>query len=107
MICRFWRGWTTNGNASAYEDLLRRTVIPAIEARAIPGFRHIDMMRRDLPNEVEFATIMWFDDLEAVKAFVGPDHEAAHVPAAARAVLSRFDERAMHYEVLDQREQNG
>jgi hypothetical protein len=61
------------------------------------------MMRRDLDEEVEFATIMWFDDLQAVKGFVGEDHEVAHVPAAARAVLSRFDERTVHYEVFARR----
>lgn len=107
MICRLWRGWTTMQNADAYQDLLRGTVIPGIEARNIPGFRHIDMMRRDLRDEVEFATIMWWDDLHAVKAFVGADHEVAHVPAAARAVLSRFDERAVHYDVFDRRDQKG
>jgi heme-degrading monooxygenase HmoA len=105
MICRFWRGWTTFENADAYEQLLRGTVIPAIEARAIAGFRHIDMMRRDLEKEVEFATIMWFDSLAAVQAFVGEDHEVAHVPAPARAVLSRFDERVAHYRVFERREQ--
>jgi hypothetical protein len=107
MICRIWRGWTTIENAQAYEDLLRGTVIPGIEARGIAGFRHIDLMRRDLPDDVEFATIMWFDDVDAVKAFVGPDFEVAHVPASARAVLSRFDERALHYEVFDRRTQKG
>ncbi len=107
MICRFWRGWTTNGNAAAYEALLRGTVIPGIEARRIAGFRHIDMMRRDLAQEVEFATIMWFDDVAAVKAFVGEDHEIAHVPAAAQAVLSRWDERVAHYEVFERRPQDG
>ncbi len=107
MICRFWRGWTTRENAAGYEELLRGTVIPGIEARSIAGLRHIDMMRRDLEDEIEFATIMWFDNLDAVKAFVGDDHEVAHVPAAARAMLSRFDERVAHYEVFDRREQKG
>lgn len=106
MICRIWRGWTRRDNASAYEELLRYTVIPGIEARGIGGFHHIDLMRRDLGDEIEFATIMWFDDFEAVKAFVGEDYEVSHVPAAARAVLSRFDERAIHYEVFDRREQD-
>lgn len=105
MICRIWRGWTTKANASIYEELLRSTVIPNIETRAIAGFRSIDMMRREHGDEIEFATIMWFDDLAAVKAFVGEDHEIAHVPAAAREVLSRFDERALHYDVFDRREQ--
>ncbi len=105
MICRIWRGWTTKANASVYEELLRSTVIPGIEARSIAGFRSIDMMRCERGHEVEFATIMWFDDLAAVKAFVGEDHEIAHVPAAAREVLSRFDERALHYDVFDRRDQ--
>ena len=105
MICRIWRGWTTPENAPAYQDLLCGTVIPGIESRTISGFRHIDMMRRDLEEEVEFATIMWFDDLASVQAFVGNDHEVAHVPAAARALLSRFDARAVHYDVFDRRGQ--
>ncbi len=105
MVCRIWRGWTTKANAPVYEELLRSTVIPGIEARGIAGFRSIDIMRCECGAEVEFATIMWFDHLAAVKAFVGEDHEIAHVPAAARAVLSRFDERAVHYDVIDRREQ--
>jgi hypothetical protein len=106
MICRIWRGWTSRENAADYEGLLRGTIIPGIEARAIPGFRHIDMMRRPLGQEVEFATIMWFDDLAAIEVFVGQDAEVSHVPAAARAVLARFDERAVHYEVFDRRSQD-
>ncbi len=106
MICRVWRGWTGRDNAWAYEELLLSTVIPSIEARGISGFRHIDMMRRDLGDEVEFATIMWFDNLEAVKSFVGEDFEVAYVPAAAQAVLSRYDERAIHYEAFDSRQQD-
>ena len=79
-ICRFWRGWATPENADAYERLLRGEVIPGIEARRIEGFQHIDMMRRDLGAEVEFATIMWFDDIASIKAFVGEDYEVSHVP---------------------------
>ncbi len=104
-ICRQWRGWTTPENADAYEQVLRGEVIPGIEARKIPGFRQIDLMRRPANDEVEFQTLMWFDSLDAIRAFVGEDHTVSHVPAAARAVLSRFDERAAHFEVLDRREQ--
>src|SRR5688500_15290971 len=105
MICRIWRGWTTRANADAYERLVRGEVIPGIEARRIPGFEHIDLMRRDLDDEVEFQTIMWFDRLQSIVDFVGEDYSVSHVPPAARAVLSRFDERAAHYEVIDRRDQ--
>jgi len=92
-------------NADAYERIVRGEVIPGIETRKIAGFRHIDLMKRDLGDEVEFQTLMWFDSLEAIKAFMGEDYSVSHVPAAARAVLERFDERAAHYEVIDRREQ--
>ena len=35
----------------------------------------------------------------AVEAFAGPDWEVSVVPPVARAVLSRFDGEARHYEV--------
>ena len=63
MICRIWRGWTSFENADAYESIVRGEVIPEIEAMHVPGFRHIDLMRRTLKSEVEFVTLMWFDDI--------------------------------------------
>ena len=84
---------------------MRGEVIPAIEARGIPGFLSIDLVRRPVPGGFEFATIMWFADIDSVKAFVGEDYEAAHVPEHAREVLSHFDARATHFEVLDRRKQ--
>jgi hypothetical protein len=104
-ICRVWRGWTTRDNAGAYERIVRGEVIPGIEARKIPGFRHIDLMRCDLGDEVEFQTLMWFDSLDAIKAFMGEDYSVSHVPPEARAVLNSFDDRAAHYEVIDRRAQ--
>lgn len=105
MICRQWRGWTTPENADAYEDVVRNDVIPGIEARNIPGFLHIDLMKREAGDEVEFVTLMWFDSLDSIVAFTGEDYAVAHVPDAARRVLKRFDERSAHFEVLDRRRQ--
>ena len=105
MICRLWRGWTTPGNADAYEAVVRGQVIPGIEARRIPGFRSIDLIRRERDHDVEFMTLMWFDSLDSVKAFTGEDYDVAHVPPAAQAVLADFDRRSAHYEVLDRRDQ--
>lgn len=105
MICRIWRGWTSRDNADAYQGIVLGQVIPGIEARGIAGFRQIDLMRRDLADEVEFTTFMWFDSTDAVRAFMGEDYTVSHVPAAARAVLSRFDSHAVHHEVIDRRPQ--
>src|SRR5260370_22882450 len=98
MITRVWHGWTTPENADVYENLLRTEIFRGICEKNIPGFQRIELFRRKVGDEVEFMTVMWFTGLEAVKAFVGEDYEAAYVPAAARAVLKRFDARSQHYE---------
>jgi len=105
VICRLWRGWTSLESAGEYERIVRTEVIPGIEARNIPGFRHIDLMKRDLGGEIEFQTLMWFDSLDSIKAFMGDDYSVSHVPLEARAVLNSFDDRAAHFEVIDRREQ--
>ena len=104
MICRIWHGWTTSAHADAYEHLLREEIFVGIAQRDIEGFRRIQLLRRTIGAEVEFATIMWFDSLDAVRAFAGEDHERAVVPPSARALLARFDERSQHYEVRETRD---
>jgi heme-degrading monooxygenase HmoA len=99
MISRVWHGWTTPTNADAYETLLKSEIITGIKNRQITGFRGIHLFRRNLGKEVEFITVMWFDSMEAVRAFAGEDYEASVVPPKARALLSRFDARSQHYEV--------
>ncbi|WP_315779723.1 MULTISPECIES: antibiotic biosynthesis monooxygenase [unclassified Bradyrhizobium] len=99
MLKRIWRGWTSPANADAYEALLRSTIFPGIKDRAIPGFTGIELLRRPLETEVEFMTIMTFTDKDAVKRFAGAAHEQAVVPAAAQALLSRYDAQSAHYVV--------
>ena len=103
MISRIWHGYSRPGNADAYEALLRDEIITGIEDRSIDGLREIQVFRRDLGDEVEFITVMWFDSLDAVRTFAGEDHEASVVPPLARELLARFDERSQHYEVRERR----
>jgi heme-degrading monooxygenase HmoA len=103
MICRIWHGWTSPANADAYEQLLRSEIFQGIAARAIPGYRGIELLRRPAADAVEFVTLMWFDSIEAVRAFAGADYEVAVVPPAARGLLLRFDDRSAHYEVRQAR----
>jgi antibiotic biosynthesis monooxygenase (ABM) superfamily enzyme len=99
MISRIWHGWTTPANADVYEALLKDEIFVGIRGRQIAGFQGIQLLKRDLGDEVEFVTIMLFDGLDAVRTFAGQDYEVAVVPPKARAVLKRFDERSQHYEV--------
>lgn len=101
MIARIWHGWTTFEKADEYEHLLKEEIFPGIAANNIAGYRGIQLLRRTLASEVEFITIMWFESWDAVKRFAGEDYEIACVPAKAREVLARFDERSQHYEVKE------
>jgi antibiotic biosynthesis monooxygenase (ABM) superfamily enzyme len=99
MISRIWHGWTTPTDAEAYEALLKSEILVGIQNRRIAGYRGIQLLRRNLGDEVEFVTIMWFDSIDAVRVFAGEEYEKAVVPQNARLLLSRFDERSQHYEV--------
>ncbi|MHA1996197.1 MAG: antibiotic biosynthesis monooxygenase [Candidatus Hodarchaeales archaeon] len=99
MISRIWHGWTTLENAEAYETLLKSEIFSGIENRQIVGYNGIHLFRRNIGEETEFITIMWFDSLEAIRAFAGEDYEVAVVPPKARRLLSRYDARSQHYEV--------
>jgi antibiotic biosynthesis monooxygenase (ABM) superfamily enzyme len=101
MIIRIWHGWTTPENAAAYENLLKSEVFKGIADKSIAGYEKIELVRRDLGDEVEFVTIMRFKSLDAVRAFVGEDYERAYVPAEARKILKRFDARSQHYELRE------
>lgn len=101
MIFRIWHGWTTQTNANIYENLLKEEIFPGIAAKKVSGYREIQLLRRELDNEVEFITIMQFDSLEAVKQFAGEDYEKSYVPDKARSVLSRHDDKSQHYEMKE------
>ncbi|GAB3547641.1 antibiotic biosynthesis monooxygenase [Noviherbaspirillum agri] len=100
MITRIWRGWTTPQNAPLYQELLLTEIFPGIARRGMDGYRGISLLRRDIGEEVEFSTVMWFDSITAVKAFAGERYEVAVVPPKARAVLSRFEDASSHYDTI-------
>jgi heme-degrading monooxygenase HmoA len=99
MICRIWHGWTTPANADAYEQLLKTEIFEWIAGQHIAGYLGIELLRRRTDSEVEFSTMMWFDSLDAVRAFAGADYETAVVRPEAKALLVRYDARSAHYEV--------
>jgi len=65
MISRIWHGWTIPSDADKYEMLLKEESFVGIQNRHIRGFKSIQLLRRNVGNEVEFVTIMLFDSLGA------------------------------------------
>ena len=102
-VKRIWHGYTTPENANAYQKLLNTEVFPGIEAKGIKGYQSIELLRRDLGDEVEFITIMTFNSLQSVIEFQGEDYTKSYVPDAARQILKRWEHTASHYEVVEVR----
>ena len=100
-IKRIWHGWTTPENADIYRNLLKDEVFPGIEAKNIPGYLGIELLRRDLDDEVEFITIMTFQSLQNVIDFQGEDYTRCYVPEAAQKVLKHWDQNSLHYEAIE------
>jgi antibiotic biosynthesis monooxygenase (ABM) superfamily enzyme len=65
--------------------------------RTIPGFRGADVLRHDDHDETAFVTLTRFDTLDAIRAFAGDDYKIPVLEPTARALLSRYDQRAQHF----------
>ena len=98
MIARLWHGFTTCENASKYEAMLKPDVLPGLDR--VTGYKGSYLLRRDHGNEIEFVTVMLWESIDALRAVAGDNYEVAIVPEERRRVLSRWDERAQHYEVV-------
>ncbi|MGH9793728.1 MAG: antibiotic biosynthesis monooxygenase [Candidatus Acidiferrales bacterium] len=97
MICRYWRGWVSTEKADAFEQLLRKKVLPGI---SVKGYRGAYVMRREVAGTVEVATLTLWDSLDAVKEFAGADYQVAVVSDEAKKLLSNFDRVSVHYDVV-------
>jgi hypothetical protein len=97
MIAHHWRGWTELQNAVAYEVLLTRKVLRGL--KRIQGYCGGYVFRSDSPAESEFVVINLFDSFESVKSFAGTDYCTPVFEPEARALLSRIEPVARHYEV--------
>jgi heme-degrading monooxygenase HmoA len=97
MIARVWRGWTSAENANAYEKLLREIVYPGLQT--MEGHAGGYILRHDNQDETEFVTVNFFDSLDAVKAFAGPNYEVPVLEPEARHLLSKVEPIAHHYDV--------
>src|SRR5215472_7025172 len=82
------RPWFSESGTVGLHRTMRTLMSPCSKRRfslaSAPGRSRPELLLRDHAGEVEFITIMRFDDIPPVRAFAGADYEAAVVPAAAQ-----------------------
>ena len=95
MIIRVFRVVVQEGKRDAFETFFRETALPLVNAQ--PGIVSVTagLPRPECPND--FCMVMVWNDLDAMKAFVGEDWQSAHIlPEEAELVRERS---IHHYEL--------
>ena len=97
MIVRQWRAWADYAAADHYEQHFREQVMPRL--KRIEGFVGAQLLRRDNYGVIEFVALTTFESLDAIRAFAGEQFSRAVVAPEAQEMLSRYDERCVHFEL--------
>ncbi|TNF19495.1 MAG: hypothetical protein EP318_14430 [Rhodobacteraceae bacterium] len=96
MIMRIFQVTTHPGKEAAFSTFFHETAIPLMKStdgcvQVLPGAPHAGHPR-------DFAFVMVWRDLEALRAFVGEDYDSAHIaPEEAELVAER---RIAHYDLV-------
>jgi heme-degrading monooxygenase HmoA len=101
VIARIWQGRTRPGMGKAYYSYLEQTGLK--EYRATEGLKEVRVLTREIGEVTEYLIITFWEGMEAVRRFAGPEPE--------RAVYYPEDERyfppeeltphVRHYELQD------
>jgi heme-degrading monooxygenase HmoA len=97
MIARLWSARATPLQVRAYLHHFSTQVVPIL--RKYAGYVGYTLLTRDSAASIEILVTTYWQSLEAIDAFAGPDRDAAVVAPAAAAFLLDYDRRARHYEV--------
>jgi heme-degrading monooxygenase HmoA len=98
MILRTWKGRARAESADAYLRHVTAAVFPAL--RRLPGYIRGRVFRRRRDGGVEFLVVTEWASWEAIRAFAGDDIDRAVVEPDAEAVLSDYDRRVDHFELV-------
>ena len=97
-ILRSWTARTTEEQLPKYFEHFSNFVVP--ELRRVPGYLGATVSLRRLESEFEIVVETTWRSLDTIRNFAGPNLEAAVVADQAAALLTNFDRRARHSEIV-------
>jgi len=98
MIARIWHGKTNASDFEAYTELLQKLAIP--DYKKTTGFKGLTFLRNITNDEAHFNLITYWENIEVIKNFAGPDIEKAKYYPEDSQFLMELEENAQHYEVF-------
>ena len=100
MIARIWHGVTAAEKSEEYLDYLNETGVP--DYRATEGNRGVYVLRKVEGDRAHFLTLSFWDSMEDVEGFAGPNPERARYYPEDERFLLEFEPEVGHYEVAAQ-----
>jgi heme-degrading monooxygenase HmoA len=97
MIARIWHGVTEAKKSEEYLDYLEETGVP--DYWATQGSRGVYVLCRTVGDRAHFLTLSFWDSIDDVKRFAGPDPDRAKYYPADEQFLLDFEPTVEHYEV--------
>ena len=97
MIARSWSGRAHRDDAPRYVAHARTAVFAHLGT--IKGYRGALVLTEDRATDVAVTVLTFWDSMDAIRAFAGPDPEAAVVEPEAEAALIDYDRHVRHFEV--------
>jgi uncharacterized protein YciI/heme-degrading monooxygenase HmoA len=97
-IARHWAARTTEAQLPKYLEHFSKHVLP--ELRRANGFLGATVSVRHTATEAQVFVETAWSSLDAIHAFAGADLEAAVVAPEAAALLTDFDRRVRHSEIV-------
>ncbi len=99
MIARIWHGVVPASRADEYYNYLNQTGLP--DYRKTPGNRGVTVLRRLEGEQAHFLLISYWESMEAIRAFSGPDMEKAVYYPEDSNFLLELEPSVVHYEVME------
>jgi heme-degrading monooxygenase HmoA len=100
MIVRMWHGRVPNEKAARYREFVNARAIP--DYRSVPGNISVHILERVEGDVTHFATLTFWESMDAVRGFAGQDVEAAKYYPEDQEFLLEFEPKVVHYEVVGQ-----
>jgi heme-degrading monooxygenase HmoA len=97
MIARIWHGATPSSKCDRYLEYLNDTGIP--DYRATEGNQGVYVLRRIEGDRAHFLLLSFWESLDAIQRFAGPDFEKARYYPEDEEFLLELEPKVSHYEV--------
>ncbi len=100
MIVRSWRGSVRREDSERYFEYLKQTGLTAYQHT--PGNHGVMALRRDVEDRTEFLLLSFWESMEAVKRFAGPDPANVIFYPEDHTMLVEYDDFVNHYELINE-----